>query len=165
MNWSLAWGFCFCDSSRSHQQGSRNRLNSMGITMVGGGLGRVGFEEGVGAQINFDPWNKTVFCSDPEASHHNAKVPSKIVFPCPMAEAGRADKVQNFAERHWAESGPGRSGDFGGCVRLCGLWPFQKCPVETMGGERNPAPKVSVTCEMLNKSKRVPEIPTWGLSL
>lgn len=35
-NWSSAWGFGFCDGSRSHQQGSRNRLNSMGITMVGG---------------------------------------------------------------------------------------------------------------------------------
>ena len=40
-NWSSTWGFVgFCDGSRSHQQGSRNRLNSMGITMVGGGWER-----------------------------------------------------------------------------------------------------------------------------
>lgn len=46
------------------------------------------------------------------------KVPSEIVLPYPMAEAQRADKVQNFAERHWAESGPGKSATWWMCPAM-----------------------------------------------
>lgn len=50
----------------------------------------------------------------------------------------------------------------GRCVRLCGLWPFQKCPVETMGGEKEPGPKG--VCHM-REVQQVQKSPYLGFEL